>query len=134
MNANMTFNSDASYYGEHAATLGDRIVAGREALGFSQSDLAHRMGVKLKTLQAWENDHSDPRANKVQMLAGLLGVSITWLLNGEGDGIPAPTDEVAGMPDGLQDILDELRQLQDEMAQNAKRVGHIEKRLRLVKR
>ena len=52
----------------------------------SQSKLAKRLGVKLKTLKGWENDVSEPRANKLSMMAGMLNVSLLWLLSGEGDG------------------------------------------------
>ena len=48
--------TNGDYYGEDIATLGDRIAAGREAIGLTQKDLARRLGVKLKTVQSWETD------------------------------------------------------------------------------
>jgi len=38
--------------------------------------------VKSKTLENWENDRSEPRADKLMKLAGLLQVPLIWLLTG----------------------------------------------------
>ena len=126
----MEDNEPMAYFREDVATLGDRITAAREAQRLSQPDFARKLGVKLKTVRNWEEDRTEPRANKAQMMSGVLGVSITWLLNGEGDGIPAPTDNPAPLADGVEDILDELRQLKSEISKKAQRIGNIEKRLR----
>ena len=85
----VTWNDDRSevWYNYEAVTFGDRISAARDALGLSQAELAKNVGVKLTTLQSWEDDLSEPRANKLQMLSGVLNVSLTWLLSGEGEGI-----------------------------------------------
>lgn len=122
------FTTDG-YFSDDAATLGDRIAAGREALGFSQKDLARLLGVKLKTIQSWENDRTEPRANKAQMLSGVLGVSLIWLLTGEGEGVPEPT-EIAALPESVKDILDEMRVLKSDMSKAARKLSSLEKRLR----
>jgi ribosome-binding protein aMBF1 (putative translation factor) len=67
------------WYDADTTTFGDRMTGAREAAGLSQAELAKRLGVKVKTIRAWENDRSEPRANRLQMLAGILGVSIMWL-------------------------------------------------------
>jgi len=123
--------TSAAYYGEDVATLGDRIVAAREAMEFSPEDLSCRLGVKLNTVQSWEGDHAEPRGNKAQMLSGVLGVSITWLLTGEGDGVPEPrTDD--GTPALLKDVLDDMRNLKSDISQSARKLNSLEKRLRAV--
>ncbi|MBW8640417.1 helix-turn-helix domain-containing protein [Hoeflea sp. WL0058] len=66
-------------------TIGGRISRARDALELSTAQLARRLGVKTETVQAWENDRSEPRSNRVIMLAGMLGVSPTWLLTGIGE-------------------------------------------------
>ncbi len=66
-------------------TLGGRISRARDALDLTTSQLARRLGVKSETVSAWESDRSEPRANRLTMLAGVMGVSPTWLLNGVGD-------------------------------------------------
>ena len=78
--------TDDDYYSDDAATFGDRLAAAREALGLSQAQLASRSGVRLSTIQNWEGDRSEPRANKLQMIAGILNVSMIWLLTGQGEG------------------------------------------------
>ncbi|WP_425049512.1 helix-turn-helix domain-containing protein [Psychromarinibacter sp. S121] len=118
---------NGGWYSNESATFGDRLVAARDALGLSQADLARQIGVKLKTLSAWENDLSEPRANKLQMLAGVLNVSLIWLLNGEGDGIDNP--DSTAMPEELSALLTEIRTLKGNLKQTADRLGGIEKRL-----
>lgn len=123
-------NADSTdWYSNEIATFGDRVAGAREALGLSQPELAKRLGVKLKTVRAWENDLSEPRANKLQMLAGILNVSIMWLLNGEGDGLDAPSEE-AILPADVRAMLTEIRQVKTEMSAMADRLGLLEKRLR----
>ena len=117
------------WYGAETATFGDRVAGAREALGIGQPELARRLGVKVKTLRDWENDLAEPRANKLQMLAGMLGVSIMWLLNGEGDGIEPPHGQ-GETHDTIRDLLLELRSVRNEIDRGADRLGRIEKRLR----
>lgn len=122
---------DADWFDAGQTTFGDRLTGAREAAALSQSDLAKRIGVKLKTVRAWENDQVEPRANKLQMLAGLLGVSIMWLLSGEGPGIVVSPDP-EGLPADLRDVLGELREIKVDQARMAERMGRLEKRLRLA--
>ncbi len=68
-------------------TIGSRLIAARERAGFTVAQLARRLGVQTRTLSAWERDQSEPRSNRLLMLAGMLGVSATWLLQGIGEGI-----------------------------------------------
>ncbi len=118
---------NGGWYSNEAATFGDRVAGAREALGLSQSDLARKLGVKLKTVQGWENDLSEPRANKLQMLSGVLNVSLMWLLNGEGDGLTDPDLE---MDSDVSGLLTEIRQLKGELSTAADRLAHLETRLR----
>ena len=90
-----------------------------------------RLGVKVKTIRAWENDQSEPRANKLQMLAGMLGVSIMWLLSGAGDGLDGPEDRTE-LSEDLAELLKELRRIKVDQARMSERMGRLEKRLRLA--
>ncbi len=121
----------SSWYSEQTATFGDRLAGAREAAGMERRELARRLGVKLKTLANWEDDLAEPRANKLQMLAGLLNVSLSWLLTGEGEGVAAPGEASALRPD-IQKTLAELRQLRVEMVQNGEKLGRLEKSLRAL--
>ena len=129
MNVATTISNDTSYYGDEAATLGDRIAAAREAVGYSQKKLASRLGVKLKTVQGWEEDRTEPRANKAQMMSGILGVSLVWLLSGEGEGVLEPSDTPSGLED-IQGILDEIRSLRMDITEATRKLSTVEKRLR----
>lgn len=120
------------WYSAENATFGDRIEAARLAARMTQGQLAKRLGVKLSTLKHWEQDLSEPRANKLQMLAGLLNVSLTWLLNGEGEGVAGP-DAIDQAPDaGAMAALGEIREIRTQMAGMADRLALLEKRLRNV--
>lgn len=63
-------------------TTGSRIEQARNQLGLSIPQVARRIGVKRVTLENWENDRSEPRADKLVKLSGLLQVPLTWLLTG----------------------------------------------------
>jgi transcriptional regulator with XRE-family HTH domain len=125
----MTDASTGDWYAEEHATFGDRLAAAREALGMSQKELAAKLGVKLDTVERWEDDQSEPRANKLNMLAGLLNVSMRWLLTGEGEGLDGPVDEEV-LPADLQSLMAEIRVLQATLSRVATRLGKVEKRLK----
>lgn len=122
--------SDAeNWYSDETATLGDRIAAAREGAGLTQAELATRLGVRKTTLEAWENDRREPRANRLQLLTGMLGVSLRWLLTGIGEG-PELDESGAHVPADVQALLVEMRALQVQMSRAALRLGVIEKKLR----
>ena len=120
---------DTNWFSEDKATLGDRIAAAREAVGMSQTDLAKRTGVKLKTVKGWENDLSEPRSNRLLQLSGVLNVSIIWILTGEGEDLVQPTEEEPISSD-VRDILLDIRQLKTQLKQNSETLGRLEKKLR----
>ena len=70
-------------------TVGGRISRARNARGLSVKDVAWRLGVKMATVNAWERDRSEPAAHRLTNLAGLLNVSLSWILYGVGS---APND------------------------------------------
>ena len=122
---------ETDWYSPDASTFGDRLAGAREQAGLTQGDLARRLGVWLATLQKWEDDHSEPRANRLSMLAGLLNVSIMWLINGEGEGLETP-EEALQPSDDMRALLTEMRGLRASMLQDAAALGRLEKRLRLM--
>jgi len=119
------------WYGPDAATFGDRVAGAREAAKMTQSELARRIGVKKATVEGWEQDLSEPRANKLSMMAGLLNVSMRWLLTGEGEGMNAPL-EGEELPKSFTDVLTELRSLREDMRSQAERAARLEKKLRVL--
>lgn len=127
----MTTEFTDDWYDPESTTFGDRIAGAREAAGMDQKMLSKRLGVKISTLQAWENDMAEPRANKLSMMAGMLNVSLLWLLEGVGDGLDAPTDgigETGTVPD-LAGVLGEIRALKAQAKHTANRLATLEKRL-----
>ena len=119
------------WFGPEAATFGDRVAAAREAADMTQAQLARRLGVKKSTLIGWEQDLSEPRANKLSMVSGLLNVPMSWLLTGEGEGMPGPGDVELEVGD-FASILQELRELRNDMRSNSERAARVEKKLRTL--
>ncbi|MEL7255199.1 MAG: helix-turn-helix transcriptional regulator [Pseudomonadota bacterium] len=126
----MTAQMNDTWYDPATSTFGDRLAGAREQAGMTQADLAKRLGVKLSTLKAWEDDFNEPRANKLQMLAGILNVSLSWLLTAEGEGIDAP-DDASEVPGDVQELLLEIRDIRSQLARSSDRLGRLEKALRL---
>ncbi|MDT8855321.1 helix-turn-helix transcriptional regulator [Paracoccaceae bacterium Fryx2] len=125
----MAETAEKGWFSDEVATFGDRVAGAREAAGLSQEDLARQLGVKLKTVQGWENDLIDPRANKLQMMAGMLNVSIRWMLTGEGDGLDQPSLPRV-LPGEARGALDDLGQMRARMQALTTEMGQMEKRLR----
>jgi transcriptional regulator with XRE-family HTH domain len=121
----------SDWYSQSAATFGDRVSAAREQSGLTQKDLARRLGVRISTVRKWEDDLSEPRANRLSMMAGLLNVSMMWLINGKGEGMDFPPD-IGEVTLDMRAILNELRDLRADMIVRAEQMARLEKRLRLV--
>lgn len=118
------------WFSEDTATFGDRLAAAREGAGLSQGDLAARIGVRKAVLEAWEEDTKEPRANRLQMLSGMLGVSLSWLLTGRGEGPEEPSEDATPVDPDIASMLIEMRALRTQMTQSTERLARLEKRLR----
>lgn len=117
-----------NWFSDDHATFGDRLSVAREGAGLSQKKLAARLGVKLSVIRAWEEDRKEPRANRLQMLSGMLGCSLSWLLTGEGE---APVQaEPSALDTESQSLLAEIRTVHAQIKQAYERLGVLEKRLR----
>lgn len=121
------------WFSEGTATFGDRVAGAREQAGMTQDQLARRLGVKLKTVQGWENDAVEPRANKLQMMAGMLNVSIVWLLTGEGDGPDGPPPERPASAETRR-LMADLAQLRAQALALAQALGQMERRVRTLQK
>jgi transcriptional regulator with XRE-family HTH domain len=67
-------------------TVGGRISLARDACGLSLEDAACVVGVEAKTWRHWENDQIALRHDRLDKIAGVLQVSLAWLLSGSGRG------------------------------------------------
>ena len=119
-------------YDEESATFGDRLAVARDAAALTQSQLAARVGVRLKTLQNWETDRSEPRANRLQMLAGVLNVSMVWLLTGEGEGATPREEGEAAPPADAAALAAELRDLRVAQMKILEKMAKLEKKVRAL--
>lgn len=117
-----------NWYDPDVATFGDRLAAAREQANLSQAALAKRLGVKTGTVRKWEDDLAEPRANRLSMLAGILGVSMGWLITGTGEGVEAPDTDT--LDSDMAAMLAELRSVRLSFASKVEQIGRIEKRLR----
>lgn len=117
MDAKVSFLSSTA----DSDTLGGRLSRAREAAGFTLPQLARSIGVRRETLAAWESDRSEPRANRLVTLAGLLGVSPVWLLSGIGE---PPTGN--GVPPLYRDLLSEIERLKGIHEQAAAALANIQ--------
>ena len=116
------------HFNETVATFGDRLEAARMAKGLTVESLAAKIGVEVSKVEAWENDADEPRANRIQLLAGLLNVSIVWLISGEGDGTTNVADTYE-RPLGVNDALGEISQLKETLSGALHKLEKLEKRL-----
>lgn len=102
-------------------TVGGRLSRARDAVGLSPAQLARRLGVKTTTIQGWESDRALPRANRLTMLAGVLGVSPVWLLHGVG---AAPVED--GSSPAVRPIIAQLEKLKRLQLETGQIIGRIE--------
>ena len=114
------------------ATLGDRLTLSREAAGLDLGAARQSgSGVRPQTVRSWEEDRAEPRSNRLQMLAGMLDVSLVWLISGLGPGPRAASGPGPAEPAALACLAD-LRRLRAEQARLAERLGTLERRLQVL--
>lgn len=70
--------------------LADKMIALRKRAGWSQEELAERMGVSRQSVSKWEGGQSMPDLDKILTLSNLFGVSTDYLLKDEIEEFPAP--------------------------------------------
>lgn len=124
-------DNNNAWFSNSVATFGDRLSAARENAGIKQSQLAKVLGVKTNTIKAWEHDLSEPRANRIQMIAGVLNVSIRWLLTGDGSGVDAPNTTAHPSPT-IKEISADATRVRQELLKLVTEIESIEKRLASV--
>ena len=130
-NVSSTSTDQANTFEETTNTFGKRLLAARNAKGLTVLALSENLGVDRSAIEAWENDEREPRSNRIQMLAGLLHVSIIWLITGDSNG----TDNVEQnhiRPEGINDALREISQLKKTLSVTLERLDNLEGILRQV--
>ncbi len=125
----MNAESTEHWFDPKATTFGDRVAGAREQAGMSQTELSKRLGIKVATLKSWEDDFSEPRANKLSMMAGLLNVSLPWLLTGEGDG-PLGPGEARTLSQDAVSVLSEIHDVRAQLATSSGHLARLEENVR----
>ena len=77
--------------------LGQRICELRTALGWSQVQLATRVGAAKQTVSNWENDNIQPSIEMLVRLSKIFGVTTDYLLGLE----DVPRLDVEGLPSNV---------------------------------
>jgi transcriptional regulator with XRE-family HTH domain len=114
----------SEFYDVTKSTLGDRLTAAREARGLNQKDLARRLGTSPRAIQTWELDQKAPASNRLHMLAGILNVSIAWLLTGEGKGILDPLDPEIDATE-MHKLMQQIEALKNDLAAASTQLANI---------
>ena len=109
MNANPLTTPDTS--------MGARLREARERTGISEGALAEALGVNVTSIKAWENGKRTPRANKLVNIAGVLGVSVRWLLEGQAE----PTRHESA-PISIETLRRDVEQLRSHLARAQSRL------------
>lgn len=63
--------------------LSERITEQRRIRGWSQEELAYRLGVSRQAVSKWESSRSTPDLERIIQMSELFGVTTDWLLKGE---------------------------------------------------
>ena len=64
--------------------INERIKQTRKRLGYSQEILGSRVGVSRVSISQWERGENTPNGRYLNELAAALGVTVDWLLTGDG--------------------------------------------------
>lgn len=78
--------------------LADKIIELRKKNGWSQEELAGRLGVSRQSVSKWESTASIPDLDKIIRLSELFGVSTDYLLKDSIEPEPVELDIPAGKP------------------------------------
>jgi transcriptional regulator with XRE-family HTH domain len=71
-----------------AGRLGRRMAS----VGLSQADVARQLAVTRTAVHLWRRGAAEPRPERLDQLALLLGVRAEWLATGAGPEAPGPAD------------------------------------------
>ncbi|MET3661119.1 helix-turn-helix domain-containing protein [Aquamicrobium ahrensii] len=91
-------------------TFGGRFSRALDACELDMREFARHLGVRPNTVRGWESDRSMPNFHRLNKIAGLLGVSIAWLLHGVGRG-PSETELRNDTPQNVTEQLARLKLL-----------------------
>jgi transcriptional regulator with XRE-family HTH domain len=68
---------------EKTQLFSSRLIGIRNGLGLTQTELADKVGVSLRSVQHWESGEFVPRGQQLRNLAANIGVTVSYLLGDE---------------------------------------------------
>lgn len=118
--------------------------------GWQQQDLAAKMEINPKTISSWETGRTEPNLGQLAKLAKVLNCSMDSLAGDETRNVKDITTEevyakistmtnrreliyIHQLSEQRLDTLRELEQVQNEIANNARKMAELEKRARQYK-
>jgi len=105
-------------------TIGERIKQMRQIRGYSQQELASKIGIAMNSLYHYEKNRKTPSAEVVAKLAEALGVSADYLLGLTDDPTPKEgpfnlsqyfSKDFVSTPANLRRIAQELLKIAERM-------------------
>jgi transcriptional regulator with XRE-family HTH domain len=83
---------------------GSRIKSLRIEKGLNQGELGKMLGLDQGTVSKMERGENDPTAKTLRLLRKIFGVTIDWILTGQGLKQPLPLD----IEDEMKEIIDDF--------------------------
>ena len=83
--------------------LADKIIENRKKNGWSQEELAEKLGVSRQSVSKWEGAQAVPDLKKILQLSEIFRVSTDYLIRDEIE--EAPTQELAPVDNGLEETV-----------------------------
>ncbi|WP_313211487.1 helix-turn-helix domain-containing protein [Stutzerimonas nitrititolerans] len=117
--------------------IGKRIRSAVDSLGLTLKQAAERCDISYSSLQNWAGGHRDPRPDALISLGSQLGISIDWLLTGEGPmlrGESAQAVAATGEPANPREqaILELYRALDEDAQREIQSAAEEKKRLKTL--
>lgn len=99
-----------------AERLGRNVAARRKSLGWLQAELAERLEVETETISRFERGLALPSLERLEELAGILGVPLSELLSESSSNRTDQAVQIAGWLSTLSDedrifVADQVRRL-----------------------
>ena len=88
---------------ENKMILADKIIENRKKNGWSQEELADKLGVSRQSVSKWESAQAIPDMKKILQLSEVFGVSTDYLMKDEIEEKPAA--ELAPVDNGLEETV-----------------------------
>jgi transcriptional regulator with XRE-family HTH domain len=114
---------------ETGGGFGGRLTEARVNSGLERKSLARLLSVSEKTIASWENGRTIPRANRMQTLAGVLSVSVGWLMAEIGEG-PVERSDETDVERVQARALEEIAEIRQSQRSLNNRLGELENLLR----